>query len=122
VGLGLVPDGGGTCHLPRLVGLGRALELTLLADAVDAGTAHAIGLVNRVVEADALEATAAELAARLAAAPRPAVERARALLRRGTRSTLDEALGGEAAAQLECAGSDAFAAALARSRRRGRRR
>jgi 2-(1,2-epoxy-1,2-dihydrophenyl)acetyl-CoA isomerase len=118
VGLGLVPDGGGTYHLPRLVGTGRALEMILLGDAIEAREALALGLVNRVVPAADLEDAASELAARLAAVPRPAALHARRLLRSG--AALAEALRAEARAQLDCAGSQAFTDALARRRRRDR--
>lgn len=63
---GLVPDGGTGHTLPRLIGLGRALELVLTGDTVDGARAEALGLANRVVEAARVEATAVELAGRLA--------------------------------------------------------
>ena len=53
--LGLVPGYGGTQRLPRMVGEARALEMILTGKAVDASTALAWGLVNRIVEGDALE-------------------------------------------------------------------
>ncbi|MBS1818719.1 MAG: enoyl-CoA hydratase/isomerase family protein [Acidobacteria bacterium] len=65
--LGLLPGYGGTQRLPRLVGRGRALELMLTGAAIPANEAHRIGLVNRVVPADALMAEARALAAHLAA-------------------------------------------------------
>jgi enoyl-CoA hydratase len=51
VKLGLLPGGGGTQRLPRLVGKGRALQLILSAEMIDAAEAHRIGLVNEVVPA-----------------------------------------------------------------------
>lgn len=54
VGLGIIPGYGGTIRLARLVGLGRAIELTLSGDMVRADRAKDIGLVNRVVAPDAL--------------------------------------------------------------------
>src|SRR5687768_17704892 len=61
VGIGLMPDGGATFHLPRMIGVGRALELMLLGERVDAELAKTLGLANRVVDVDALEPTALEL-------------------------------------------------------------
>lgn len=66
VGLGLLPGFGGTQRLPRLVGRAAALELALTGAPVDAARALALGLVSRVVAADALEAETMALAAKLA--------------------------------------------------------
>jgi enoyl-CoA hydratase len=52
--LGIIPGYGGTLRLPRIVGKGRALELMLTAEMIDAQEAHRIGLANRVVPQDAL--------------------------------------------------------------------
>ncbi|GCE46922.1 2-(1,2-epoxy-1,2-dihydrophenyl)acetyl-CoA isomerase [Thermosporothrix hazakensis] len=67
--IGLVPDGGGSYFLPRLVGLGRALELAMLADELDAHEAERIGLVNRCVPLADFETETRKLAQRLAAGP-----------------------------------------------------
>ncbi|HTK10881.1 MAG TPA: enoyl-CoA hydratase-related protein [Ktedonobacteraceae bacterium] len=67
--IGLVPDGGGGYFLPRLVGLGRALEMALLADEVNGVEAERIGLVNRCVPLASFEATTRALARRLAQGP-----------------------------------------------------
>jgi 2-(1,2-epoxy-1,2-dihydrophenyl)acetyl-CoA isomerase len=69
VRIGLVPDAGSTYFLPRLVGMGRAMELAMLGDRVPAADALRIGLVNRVVPDAELAAAVAELAGRLAAGP-----------------------------------------------------
>jgi 2-(1,2-epoxy-1,2-dihydrophenyl)acetyl-CoA isomerase len=67
--IGLIPDGGGTYFLPRLVGTAKALELMLLAEIIDASEALRIGLVNWVVPADTLQAETHKLAVRLAHGP-----------------------------------------------------
>ena len=69
--IGLIPDGGATYLLPRLVGWGRAMELSLLAERLPAQTAYEWGLVNRVFDdTDSLAAGAMEVAQRLANGPR----------------------------------------------------
>jgi enoyl-CoA hydratase len=64
--LGLIPGGGGTQRLPRLVGLGRAMLLNLTGDFVDAETAYGWGLVEKVVPAEELLPAATALAATIA--------------------------------------------------------
>ncbi|MDQ3080988.1 MAG: enoyl-CoA hydratase-related protein [Gemmatimonadota bacterium] len=61
VKLGILPGYGATQRLPRLVGRGRALQLLLTAEVIDASEAYRIGLVNRVVAGDALIATATDM-------------------------------------------------------------
>lgn len=73
VKLGLIPGAGGTQRLPRLVGRGRALEIMLSARQVAAGEAHAIGLVDRLVDEDPL-AAALDLARELRTMSRLALE------------------------------------------------
>lgn len=70
VRIGLVPDAGGTYFLPRLVGMGRAMEMALLGDDVSAEAAERYGMVNRVVEDARCVDEALELARRLAEGPR----------------------------------------------------
>ncbi len=67
--IGLVPDGGGAYFLPRLVGLGRAMEMCLLADEVNGPEAERIGLVNKCVPVDEFPGTVASYAKRLANGP-----------------------------------------------------
>lgn len=66
VNLGLIPGFGGTQRLLRLAGRGAALELCLTGIPIDAGRAAQLGIINRVVPADGLEAETMQLAARLA--------------------------------------------------------
>lgn len=70
---GLVVDGGGAYLLPRRIGLQKAKELAFLGDKLPASEAAALGLVNRVVPAEELDAATRELASRLAAAPTTAL-------------------------------------------------
>jgi len=87
--LGLIPGGGGTQRLPRLVGHGRAMFLNLTGDFIDAGTAYAWGLVERVVPTAELEEVALALAGRIASRSPHAV----AVLRELARTTRDLPLG-----------------------------
>jgi 2-(1,2-epoxy-1,2-dihydrophenyl)acetyl-CoA isomerase len=91
--IGLTPDCGGTFILPRLVGMRRATELMMTGDVVDAESALAMGLVNRVVPDEKLQETAAALAARMASAPTQAIGRIKRLL--------DQSATSDYAAQLE---------------------
>jgi enoyl-CoA hydratase len=61
VKLGIIPGYGGTLRLPRIVGKGRALELILTGEMIDAAEAHRIGLANRVVPQDRLTEEARSL-------------------------------------------------------------
>jgi enoyl-CoA hydratase/carnithine racemase len=90
--LGLSPGNGGTYFLPRLVGSGMAAELALTGDIVDAERALQIGLVNRVVVPEALAGAAVELAARIAAYPRLALEATKQQLRHSWHTDLAGAM------------------------------
>jgi enoyl-CoA hydratase len=67
INIGILPGFGGTQRLPRLVGKGRALEIILTGEMIDAQEALRIGLVNRVVAPDELLAVARQLAGKIAA-------------------------------------------------------
>jgi len=97
--IGLVPDTGATWTLPRLVGAARAADIALLGDAVDAAEALRIGLVSRVVAADALADEAAGLAARLAAGAPLAMTLTKRALGAAFDLDFDAALEAEAEAQ-----------------------
>jgi 2-(1,2-epoxy-1,2-dihydrophenyl)acetyl-CoA isomerase len=96
---GLVPDGGGAYLLPRLVGLQKAKELMFFGDDLPAPEAATLGLVNRVVPADALDATVAEWAKRLATGPTRSIGLTKRLLNRSLESDRTTAFAEEAAAQ-----------------------
>lgn len=97
--IGLVPDGGGTWLLSRVVGLARAKELIFTADVIDAAVAQRIGLVNRVVPVAELETVTWQLAERIAAGPPAALRMAKHLVNRAASSDLETALDREAFSQ-----------------------
>jgi len=107
--LGTSPDGGMTATLPHIVGIKRAAELMLLGERFDAQRALALGLVNRVVPADALETEAAALAARLAAGPTHAYGRTKGLLQATLGDAFDAQLRRETESFAACAATEDFA-------------
>lgn len=92
-------DMGAAWLLPRLVGFGRASELLMTGDTIDATEAHRIGLVNSVVADARLTAAADALATRLAAGPAAALADTKQALNDEVSLTLDQALDVEAARQ-----------------------
>jgi enoyl-CoA hydratase/carnithine racemase len=78
VGTGLVPGGGPTARLPRLVGRGRALEILLVADDFDGPRAELYGYVNRAIADDRLDDEVEEMALRLARFDHEAIARTKA--------------------------------------------
>ncbi len=105
--IGLVPDGGGTWLLPRVVGLARAKELIFTADIIDAAEAARIGLVNRVVPVAELDATTRALAEKIAAGPPGVLRMAKHMVNRAATSDLAAALDLEAFSQgMAIAGED----------------
>ena len=83
VNRGIIPDGGGTHILPRIVGMPKALELGLTADRIDAPEAEKIGLVNRVVSHENLMQAARDMAERIARNAPLAVMMTKAAMYRG---------------------------------------
>lgn len=77
VPLGILPGGSGTQRLPRLVGRGRALEIILAGDDIDAETAERWGYLNRLFSADEIDAKVAALAERIASFPPEAIRLAK---------------------------------------------
>ena len=98
--LGLVPDLGGTRRLVAAVGYSRAVELCLTGRRVGAAEAERIGLASLVVPRDQLDATAADLAAALRAAPRNAAIETKALLAAADLRSQDEQEAFERVAQV----------------------
>jgi 2-(1,2-epoxy-1,2-dihydrophenyl)acetyl-CoA isomerase len=115
--LGLSGDGASTFFLPQLVGLRRALELTLDARVLSAAEALDWGLISRVVAPEALDGAAEEAARRYAAGPTVAYAQQRRLLRSAWTATFAEQLEAERQAMIRCGatadareGIEAFAA------------
>ena len=92
VNLGVIPAGGGTQRLPRLVGAAKAKELIFTGARLKAEEALAIGLVNRVVPAAELMAQAGELARSIAAKPPLAVRLAKQVIDKGQQTDIQTAL------------------------------
>src|SRR5438034_4415427 len=92
INLGIIPGGGGTQRLTRLVGEGKSMELVLSGEIINAETAHAIGLVNHVVPADQLEVKTMEIANRIAEKGPIALRLAKEAVKLASRSNLDEGL------------------------------
>jgi len=95
-GYGLIPRGGGTQRLPRLVGRGKALEMILTAEPIDAAEAHRIGLVNRVVPSGELLGEAEEIARRVVSCGPIALRYCKEAVNKGLDLTLEQGLGLEA--------------------------
>jgi len=105
---GLLPDMGATVRLPRIVGESRARELILLGEVVDAAEALRIGLANRVVADEDLDAAADELARRLAGQPPIAVRGARRALDAAWHSDPERSLRLALEGQISCLESEDF--------------
>lgn len=108
VGIGLIPDSGGTFFLQRLLGTARAFEWMTSNRRLTAAEAHAWGLVSEVIEADSFAERVSAHAAELAAAPTRAIALTKRLYDEAATSTLEEQLEREAAAQAEAAQTDDF--------------
>jgi enoyl-CoA hydratase len=92
VNLGLIPGGGGTQRLPRLVGSGQAMRLILTGDMISATEALQIGLVDQVVPGDQLRSATLELAAKIAAKSPLTLRVAKQAVRASERLAIEEGL------------------------------
>jgi 2-(1,2-epoxy-1,2-dihydrophenyl)acetyl-CoA isomerase len=108
VKIGLVPDAGSTFFLPRLVGMGKAVEMCLTGDKVDAAEAEKAGLVHRVVPADQLMEQSLALAGRLSQAPTRAIGLMKRAFNRSFRVTLEDQLSYEADLQAAASRTEDF--------------
>ncbi len=92
INLGIMPGGGGTQRLPRLVGLGRALKLLYTGEIISAEEAYRIGLADEVVPAEKLATRARELAGIIAKKSPVALRLIKEAVRASVRTSLDEGL------------------------------
>jgi len=92
INLGIIPGGGGTQRLTRLVGEGKAMEMILSGEIINAEEAFRVGLVNHVVPADQLEAKTMEIANRIAEKSPIALRLAKEAVKVASRANLDEGL------------------------------
>jgi 2-(1,2-epoxy-1,2-dihydrophenyl)acetyl-CoA isomerase len=99
VNIGLIPDSGGTFFVSRLVGQARAFEWLCSGRRLTAAEVQQWGVLSEVVEADALQARAAEVAAELAALPTRAIGMTKRLLDRAANASLEDQLEWEAQLQ-----------------------
>jgi 2-(1,2-epoxy-1,2-dihydrophenyl)acetyl-CoA isomerase len=111
--IGLVPDAGGSYHLPRLVGRARALAMTLLGDAVDAETALDWGMIWAVADDNALMEEAGAIAQRLAKGPTLALGLIKKAMIASEHNTLSEQLDMERDLQRIAGASEDFREGIA---------
>src|SRR3712207_5253841 len=102
VKIGLMPDAGVSFFLPRVVGLGRAMQMSMLGEAVEAEEAYRIGLVNKVVPDERFEEETLALSSRLAALPTRALGLIKQTLHASFESDLETTLEREAQGQTLC--------------------
>lgn len=111
--IALSPDGGATWSLPRQIGLKQAMEIALLGERFDVSRARELGLVNRVVPRDDLEAETRKLARRFATGPSAALAHTKALLNQSFDNSLEAQLHAEQLFFVNCATKPDFAEGLA---------
>ena len=92
INLGIIPGGGGTQRLTRLVGEGKSMEMILSGDMIDAKTARDLGLVNHVYTPEELETKTMEMANKIAEKAPIALQMAKEAVKLASRSNLDEGL------------------------------
>lgn len=100
--IGLMPDAGITYFLPRMVGLARAMEMSMLGDDLDAAEAHRLGLVGRLVPGGSAAEEGRALAERLSLLPTRALAEMKAALHESLDANLTQTLEREAEGQTDC--------------------
>lgn len=92
INLGIIPGGGGTQRLTRLIGEGKSMELILTGDMIDAQTALDLGLVNHVFTAEELEEKTMKMAGKIATKSPIALQMGKEAVKTASKSNLDEGL------------------------------
>ncbi|MGR3810582.1 enoyl-CoA hydratase/isomerase family protein [Jiulongibacter sp. NS-SX5] len=108
VGIGLMPDAGSMYFLPRLVGVQKAFELCSTGRKIYMPEAHQIGLVSKIVPAEQLDQTVAELEEYYANAPTVAIAHMKKVLNETYESSLEQVLAMEAKGQTKCGYTEDF--------------
>ena len=106
--MGLVPDGGSTFTLPRLVGIGRAMRLLMTGETLDAASALAIGLVEEVIDDAELDRGVQRVVAELTGAADSSLRAIKRLSRAQEVGALEQAMSSEGAVQLQALQGDEF--------------
>ena len=92
INLGIIPGGGGTQRLTKLIGEGKSMELILTGDMIDAETAKDLGLVNHVYSAEDLKEKTMKMASKIATKSPIALQMAKEAVKTASKSNLDEGL------------------------------
>ena len=92
INLGLIPGGGGTQRLTRLIGEGKSMEMILTGDMIDAETALSLGLVNHVFPSEELEERTLKMASKIASKSPIALQMAKESVKTASKANLDEGL------------------------------
>jgi 2-(1,2-epoxy-1,2-dihydrophenyl)acetyl-CoA isomerase len=107
--IGLTPDGGQSFFLPRLVGVKKAMELTLLSERIGAQEAKEIGILNRVVPGAELDAATDKIATQILRSSPQSMQGIKRLINTSMQSSFSEQLHAEQESFSSCAGTDNFA-------------
>ncbi len=107
--IGLTPDGGQSFFLPRIVGVKKAMELTLLSDRISAAEAQQLGLLNRVVPVAELDTAADKLAEKIIRSSRGSMTGIKRLINSSMQNSFSKQLQAERESFSSCAGTDDFA-------------
>lgn len=92
INLGIIPGGGGTQRLTKLIGEGKSMELILTGDMIDAETARTLGLVNHVYSAGDLKEKTMKIAGKIASKSPIALQMAKEAVKTASKANLDEGL------------------------------